>query len=502
MSQPLPLVAGAVDDPGQPLTSIDACYDYFLPAHRPREQFLVGTEHEQFGSNAQNRPLQYQNTHAGNASDPSPSIFEALQFLHEHTQTDEQPWQTLEEAGALIALYRPMATVSLEPGAQLELSGAPFTTMHETAAELRSYLSLLTEYCRTTGAHFAAMGFHPTASWHDLPLVPKSRYGIMQAYMPTRGQRGRDMMKRTCTVQANMDFSDENDMRTTVQAGLVIAPIVSALFASSPLYEGKHRGVVSERMMVWRDTDPDRWGFPDVMLADNFSYQTWTQHALDVPMYFVRRNGISYHAAGASFRTFMTEGLHIDGLGHVRATLRDFADHLTTLFTEVRLKRVIELRGADCGPEPMLNALPSLWTGLLYDVDVRAQVISLMDKPTSSELLALQGDVAKNGLRAVYRGKTVQSLAERLFDLATAGLQKRSHVASSGVMQGNDESYYLYPLRKIIERGETLSEWLLRHLQTDWQGDVDALRRAVSTAGAVSRERAQFDADFAPEYAK
>jgi glutamate--cysteine ligase len=266
-------------------------------------------------------------------------------------------------------------------------------TIHETSAEVGRHLTLLRKVCLPRGIGFIGMGFHPTATWDEMPMVPKARYAVMIRYMPRVGARGLDMMKRTCTVQANYDWSSEQDFVQSYRTALVMQPLAAALFANSPFVEGKPSGALSERQRVWADTDRERAGFPQCVLDADFSYRKYVEWVLSVPMYFVRRDGAHHDVAGASFRTFMSPtGL----IGH-RATLRDWADHLTTLFPEVRAKRVLEVRSADCGPWSRICALPALHKGALYDARARDDVWALMDTPTSAELWALREDIALRG---------------------------------------------------------------------------------------------------------
>lgn len=459
VSTVLPPADGAADDPGPPLESVEELIAYFAAGEKPREDFRIGTEHEKFGFlRADKRPLPYE----------GPSGIEALlESIAAGSDADEGgAWQKVKDGGRTIALYRNNASISLEPGGQLELSGAPLKTLHETCDEVGEHLSIMKRASLPKGVGFIGIGFHPTARWEDMPTVPKSRYGIMQRYMPTRGKRGLDMMKRTTTVQANFDYGSEADMVRSVRTALVIAPLVTPLFANSPFVEGKPAGVVSERTRVWADTDPDRSGFPQCVLDDDFSYERWIDWVLDVPMYFIRRDGVHHDFAGASFRDFMSEA----GLGGWRATLRDFEDHLTTVFPEVRLKRYLEVRSADCGPWSRICALPALYKGVLYDEQARDEAAALLEGASADELFDLQQDAAVRGFDAVFRGKSVHGYCERLVEISRAGLERLS--ARDGT---RDETGFLRPLISVVEERRTFAERLLDKYRYEWGGDISRI---------------------------
>lgn len=452
------------DDPGAPLPPLarggmDALVGWLAGAEKPRARFRVGTEHEKFGFVGR----------FGDQGPPAPLPFDGpdgIEALLDAIADDELdraahgPWTRAQDRGRTIALFRGDASITLEPGGQFELSGAPFSTVHETAAELDEHIALLRRHCGPHGIGFLGIGFHPTATWAELPLVPKNRYDVMARYMPTVGSRGLDMMKRTATVQANYDWSSEADMVASYRAALAVSPLVAALFANAPFVEGRPSGALSERQRVWADTDPRRAGFPQVVFDDGFGYERYVQWALDVPMYFVRRDGVHHDVAGASFRAFLHEGLELDVTGgreRVRATLRDFADHLTTVFPEVRLKRVLEVRSADVAPPDRLCALPALYKGLLYDERARDEAHALMDGASGKELAALRADVAVTGLGARFRGEPILARCQALVAAAAAGLARLDARNASGA----DESCFLRPLQDIVARGRTPAEDLL-----------------------------------------
>jgi glutamate--cysteine ligase len=465
------------DDPGAPLHEVDQLVEFFRGAEKPPSAFRVGTEHEKFGffrapGIERPTPLPYE----------GPRGIEAI-FRRIMAEPAEQarPWVPATDDGRIVALFRGAESITLEPGGQLELSGAPLRTIHETRDELIAHLQLLERVCAPLDVGFIGLGFHPTATWDELPMVPKARYAIMRRYMPTVGTRGLDMMKRTATVQANFDWQSEADLASSARTALAVSPLVSALFASAPFYEGRPSGAVSERQLVWADTDQARSGYPQVMLDDDFSYERYIDWVLSVPMYFIRREGLHHDVAGASFRSFMSEGLVVDGV-RVQATLRDFSDHLTTIFPEVRIKRVLEVRAADSGPGPRLCALPALYKGLLYDPKARDDAWALMETPTSAELQAVRADVARHGMTARFRGRTVQSLCERLVGLAADGLARIDHRDA----RGRTEAILLTPLEETLHTGETFAESLLRRFRGPWRGSLSPLWSELElTSGSV-----------------
>ncbi len=469
------------DDPGEPLPplgqgGLERLVGWFTAAEKSHDRFRVGTEHEKFGflraraddDGARRPPLPYE----------GPDGIEALLAAIAADADDAAahgPWTPATDGGRIVALFRGDASITLEPGGQFELSGAPFSSLHETQAELDQHVALLQRHCQPRGVGFVGLGFHPTATWAEMPLVPKGRYAVMTRYMPTVGRRGLDMMKRTATVQANYDWSSENDMVASYQTALLVAPLVAALFANAPFVEGRPSGAVSERQRVWSDTDPHRAGFPQAILDDGFGYERYVGWVLDVPMYFVRRDGLHHDVAGASFRTFIDEGLVVDGQ-RVRATLRDFADHLTTLFPEVRLKRVLEVRSADVGPPSRLVALPALYKGILYDGVARDRARALMDGATSTELAALRADVALRGFAATFRGEPILHRCRALIDEARAGLGRLAVTNANG----DDEGIYLLPLQDVVASGRTFAEHLLHAYETSWHRSLAPLWRETA----------------------
>ncbi|MCP4498825.1 MAG: glutamate--cysteine ligase [Deltaproteobacteria bacterium] len=455
MSTPMPLKAGEKDDPGTPLSSADELLAWLHDSPTPRSDFKIGTEHEKFGFLKDTlQPLPYE----------GPRGIEAILTGMANCPIDTAKngeWTLMTESDRVIGLTRNGSSVTLEPGGQLELSGAPLSSIFETCEEVGDHLWLLREVSGPLDVGFFGMGFHPTAAVEDMAVVPKSRYGIMRNHMPKVGTRGLDMMKRTCTIQANLDYSSEEDMVKMFRTSLAITPVVTAMFAFSPFMNNKYSGHTSERTKVWGDTDPERSGFPRVVFEEGFGFEKWLNYLLDVPMYFIRRDGIHHDYAGRSFREFVEKGID----GH-RATQRDFMDHLTVAFPEVRVKGYLEVRGADGGPWSRICALPALWKGILYDELSRDAAWGLMDNPTSEELFALNQDVGDRGFTAEYRGKKVLDLAAEVLRLAGAGLERlRAPGAKSEVV-------FIAPLQKAVETGVSFSDEILSLYRDEWDEDL------------------------------
>jgi glutamate--cysteine ligase len=405
----------------------------------------VGTEHEKFVfDRTTGQPVPYDGKRGIRA------ILEGLTAFG---------WEPVLENGQPIALVRGQAAVSLEPGGQLELSGAPLATLHETAAETRQHLEEVKAVCDPLGLGVLGVGFHPAWRRAEMPWMPKGRYAIMRAYMPTKGMLGLDMMLRTCTIQANLDYTSESDMVRKFRAALALQPVATALFANSPLRDGRDTGFQSFRSHVWTDTDPDRCGVPAFVFEDGMGFQRYAEYALDVPMYFVYRDGRYIDASGQSFRDFLAGRL--PALPGEKPILADWVNHLSTLFPEVRLKRYLEMRGADGGPEAHITALSALWTGLLYDADALEGALELVAGWDLATHQQLRQDVPRFGLETPLGRMPLRELARRVLDLAAAGLARRGLRNTAGV----DEQVYLAPLRRIVETGETLADVLRARMQ-------------------------------------
>jgi glutamate--cysteine ligase len=425
---------------------------------KPERDWRIGTEHEKFGFYTSNyTPVPYEGERGIRA------LLEALR--------DRFGWDPVTEKGNIIALRRKDCpkggAVSLEPGGQLELSGAPLETVHQTQEELRQHLVEVGEVGRDLGIGFLGIGFSPKWTLAETPVMPKERYRIMKRYMPKRGTRGLDMMFRTATVQVNLDFGSEADMVEKLRVGLALQPVATALFANSPFTEGKPNGFQSYRADIWRDTDPDRTGLIPFAFEEGMGFERYVDYALDVPMYFVYRDERYIDVAGASFRDFLAGKL--EALPGVRPTLDDWADHLTTLFPDVRLKRFLEMRAADAGPFAELIALPALWVGLLYDQASQDAAAALTADWTEAERQGLRDAVPRLGLATPFRGVTLRTVARDVVNLALCGLERRARLDRNG----NDERKALEPLLETVEDGRSPADRLLADYRGPWQGDID-----------------------------
>jgi len=441
----------------RPLT-LDDLTGYFAGGSKPASEWRVGAEHEKFGFRLKtNETVPY----AG--PDGIEAMLKGLmRFGWEGVYEDRA-----DGGQTLIALQRGGASVSLEPGGQFELSGAPLNSMHEICEETGNHLKEVREVADELGLGFLGLGFHPTLKREDAQIMPKGRYVIMRRYMPLVGKLGLDMMYRTCTVQANLDFSDEADMVAKFRTSLALQPIATALFANSPFTEGKPNGFLSARANVWTDTDPDRTGMLDFVFEDGFGFERYAKYALDVPMYFVKRNGLYVDVAGKRFGDFIDGKL--DELPGERATMKDWLDHTTTIFPEVRLKSYLEMRGADGGPWSRLCALPALWTGIFYDSAALAAAWDLCKDWTPEERENVRRDVNKLGLKAVVHGRTVQDIAKDMIAISREGLKRRARLDGGFI----DETTYLGELEQIADSGLTPAERLLEKFHGPWGGDIN-----------------------------
>ncbi len=437
---------------------------WFAVGEKPQSDWRVGAEHEKFVFRL--------GTH-GTVDYEGPSGIKALleglmRFGWKGVYEDS------DAGDVLIGLERGKANVSLEPGGQFELSGAPLETMHDICSETGGHLQEVKVVADELGLGFLGLGFTPQWTRAEVPVMPKGRYGIMRAYMPKVGNLGLDMMFRTCTVQANLDFGSEADMVAKFRTSLALQPIATALFANSPFTEGKPNGFLSARANVWTDTDADRTGMLDFVFQDGFNYETYANYALDVPMYFVKRNGRYVDVSGQSFRAFMDGKL--PGLPGERPTLKDWADHTTTLFPEVRLKQYLEMRGADSGPWGRLCALPALWTGIFYDGAALAAAWDLCKHWTAEDHNRLRADVARIGLKAQVAGRSAQDVAKDMVAIAREGLKRRNRLNGGMV----DETGYLAELEEIAASGITPAERLLELYHGPWAGDVSPVFEAFA----------------------
>lgn len=443
---------------GGPIEHIDQLAQYLADGCKPKEEWRIGTEHEKFGyCKDTHKPLPYEGER---------SIRVMLEGLR-----DRHNWSPVEEGGKLIGLEKNGANVSLEPGGQLELSGAPVETIHETCDEVNVHLREVKDVADEIGVGFIGLGAAPEWTHEDMDLMPKGRYKLMNDYMTQVGTMGRVMMRRTCTVQVNLDFSSEADMAQKMRVAVALQPVATALFANSPFFEGKLNGHKSWRSRVWRDLDPARTGMIPFIFEEGFGFEAWVQYALDVPMYFVYREGKYIDALGMSFRDFMAGKL--PALPGETPTLSDWADHLTTAFPEARTKQFIEMRGADGGPWRRLCALPAFWVGMMYDqtsLDAAWDLVKGWDDETRE---ALRVAASVDGLQAKVGGISMLELARETVALSDAGLKARARSGAGGLVP--DETHFLNALKESIETGKTPADELIDCYNGEWNGDLSRI---------------------------
>jgi glutamate--cysteine ligase len=436
-----------------PITDRSQLVDYIASGEKPSADWRIGTEHEKFGFRLDDlRPPTFDGEHG----------IEAL--LKGLTRFG---WQAVDENGRTIALLRGGASVTLEPAGQLELSGGMLETIHETCSEVRSHLTEVKTVADELQLGFLGMGFQPKWRRDEMPWMPKGRYQIMKSYMPKVGQLGLDMMTRTCTVQVNLDFASEADMVKKFRVSLALQPIATALFADSPFTEGRPNGFLSYRSHIWTDTDAGRTGMLDFVFEDGFGYERYVDYLLDVPMYFSYRDGRYIDASGQSFRDFLAGKL--PALPGVLPTMTDWSDHMTTAFPEVRMKKFLEMRGADGGPWGRLCALPAFWVGLLYDDAALDAAWDLVKDFSRAERHALRDGVPRHALRLPFRGATVRELAIEALKISAAGLRRRNRLSAGGA----DETGFLDTLIEVAEANETPAERKLALFHGQWNGDID-----------------------------
>ena len=450
-------MSGPSNAKDEPLTDHRVLVDYLATGSRPPQEWRIGTEHEKFGFRLDDlRPP---------AWDGERGIEALLRGLTRFG------WEPYEEHGKLIALAKNGASVTLEPAGQLELSGGRLENIHDTCCETMTHLREVKAVGDELGLGFLGMGFQPKWRRDEMPWMPKGRYKIMREYMPKRGNLGLDMMTRTCTVQVNLDFASEADMVKKFRVSLALQPIATALFADSPFTDGKPNGYLSYRSHIWTDTDPDRTGMLDFVFEDGFGFERYVDYLLDVPMYFSYRNGEYLDLAGRSFRKFLRGEL--DELPGQLPTLRDWADHMTTAFPEVRLKKYLEMRGADGGPWNRLCALPAFWTGLLYDDAALDAAWDLVKDFSREERHALRDGVPKHGFKLPFRGATLRELALEALKISGQGLARRNRLNKSGA----SEAVFLEPLLEFALANETPAERKLALFHGAWGGSVDPVFR-------------------------
>lgn len=438
---------GVAAEPATERLTKDDLVAYLASGCRPRDQWRIGTEHEKLGYNvADGRRLTYE------------QIAALLTRIGERFN-----WKPIVENGNIIGLTQDGQSVTLEPGGQFELSGATLDSVHKTCAEVNNHLYQVRSISEELGIAFLGVGFDPKWKYEDVQRMPKARYAIMRDYMPTRGTLGRDMMFRSCTIQVNLDFESEQDMVEKTRIGMALQPVATALFANSPFKEGKPTGYLSWRSHVWTDTDPDRCGTLPFVFEPGFGFERYVEYVLDVPMYFVYRHGTYHNVAGQSFRDFLQGKL--PGLPGELPTLGDWENHMTTVFPEVRLKRFLEMRGADGGPWRLICALPALWVGLIYDQQAQAEALALISGWTQEEREYLRDEVPRSALSTPFRGGTVQDLAKQVLAISRGGLERR----------GLEEGKFLNELDEIAESGVTQAEYLLGLYNGPWQQSVDPI---------------------------
>jgi glutamate--cysteine ligase len=440
-----------------PVRSIADMTDYLAFGCKPTEAFRIGTEHEKFAFFTDgNAPVPYFGER---------SIAALLNGMQAKTG-----WDPIMDGENIIGLAGPSGAgaISLEPGGQFELSGAPLENLHQTCKESNQHLATLREVAEPLGIRFLGMGGSPKWSLADTPRMPKSRYEIMTRYMPKVGTKGLDMMYRTCTIQVNLDFSSEEDMRRKMQVSLKLQSLATAFFASSPFTEGKPNGLLSWRGDIWRDTDNSRAGLSPFAFAPDFGFERYVEWALDVPMYFVVRDGTYHDCTHITFRQFMAGALKGE-IADWQPNMGDWTNHLSTLFPDVRLKRFLEMRGADGGPWRRICALPAFWVGLLYDDTALSAAEDLTRDWTVEEVTALRDAVPALGMNARHRGTALWDIGREVLSIARAGLASRARTNGEGV----DETVFLSPLDEVLAKKSTLAEDMLTLYEGRWGRSVE-----------------------------
>ncbi len=448
---------------GGPIEHHDQLAQYLADGCKPKDDWRIGTEHEKFGYCKDTlKPLPY---------DGDRSIRAVLEGLR-----DRHGWSEVRETGYLIGLEKDGANVSLEPGGALELSGAPLETIHETCDEVNDHLREVKDIADEIGVKFIGLGAAPIWSHDEMPLMPKGRYKLMNDYMQRVGTMGTSMMRRTCTVQVNLDFGSEADMVQKMRVALALQPVATALFANSPFFEGKPNQHKSWRSHIWRNLDADRTGMLPFVFEDGFGFERYAEYALDVPMYFVYRDGTYIDALGQSFRDFLKGEL--PALPGETPTLSDWADHLTTIFPEARLKKFIEMRGADGGPWRRLCALPAFWVGLTYDQGALDAAWDLVKNWNAETRDGLRVAASEQGLQAQVGSVSMHDLAREVVAIADAGLKARAKPGAAGMIP--DETHFLNALKESVETGKTPADELLEEYNGDWNKDLTRIYGAYS----------------------
>ena len=446
-----------VDD--RPLENHDQMIEWFTVGCKPKAEWRIGTEHEKFAFYIEDHaPVPYEGENGIEA------LLKGMQA--------ELGWEAITDEGRIIGLAGGdgEGAISIEPGGQFELSGAPLETIHETCRESNQHLRAVKQVARELGMGFLGTGSSPVWTLDETPKMPKSRYQIMTRYMPKVGTRGLDMMYRTATIQVNLDFSDERDMRRKLQTSLKLQPLSSALFANSPFTDGVPNGELSWRSGVWHDVDNQRGGYHPDMLAPGYGFEAYVDWCLDIPMYFIIRDGKYVDMTHVTFREFH-EGKTRKEMPDFEATMGDWSNHVSTVFPDVRLKRFLEMRGADGGPWRGICALPAFWVGLLYDEQALDEAEALVKDWTPEEVGQLRLDVPAQGIRAEIRGKTPQVIGRDVLKIAKGGLERRGRLNSEGF----DERLFLVPLDEVIASGNTPADQLLWLYNGPWQQDISRI---------------------------
>ena len=432
----------------------------FADGEKPKDRWRIGTEHEKFVYTLADR-------HA-------PSYEEKGGIHALMIGLTKFGWKPVYEGETIIALAGADGGISLEPAGQFELSGAPLETLHQTCVEADRHLAQVREIGDRLGMGFLGLGFWPDKTREDLPIMPKGRYEIMRRHMPRVGTLGLDMMLRTCTIQTNLDYASEADMVKKFRVSLALQPLATALFANSPFLEGKPNGFLSYRSHIWTDTDPARTGMLPFVYDEGFGYERYADYMLNVPMYFVFRDGAYIDAAGLDFRDFLDGKLSV--LPGERPRVADWVDHLSTAFPEVRLKSFLEMRGADGGPRANICALPAFWVGLLYDDNALDAAWDEVKHWTIEDHQRIRDEVPRLALGARGpRGRTLRELGKRILDIAHAGLAARRRFNAAG----DDETGFLAPLHEIVASGKVPAQRLLDLYNGEWGGDLDRVYEAM-----------------------
>ena len=440
-----------------PIESVDELVAYLAAGNKPSEKWRIGTEHEKFPFYVDgNAPVPYGGERGIR------SILEGMR--------ERLGWDPILDDGRIIGLVEPtgQGAISLEPGGQFELSGAPLETIHQTCREGNAHLAQVREIAEPLGIRFLGLGGSPKWTLAETPRMPKSRYEIMTRYMPKVGAEGLDMMYRTCTIQVNLDFESEKDMRRKMQVGLKLQPLATALFANSPFTDSRPNGFQSWRGDIWRDTDNQRSGLKEFCFSPDFGFADYVEWALDVPMYFVIRDGRYHDMTRFTFRQFMA-GAARKEIPDGTPTMGDWANHLSTLFPDVRLKRFLEMRGADGGPWRRICALPALWVGLLYDAAALDAAEALTADWSYAEVAEMRDAVPAQGIAAPFRDTTLREVARDVLAVSRAGLEARGKLNRDGY----DETSFLDTLDEVVARGTTSAQEMLSAYHTRWGGSIE-----------------------------